>query len=86
MKKKKNQINVPKEDTEIKKFDINEYMDKMKDGQKSKYQTNVIKEDTEIKKFNIEEYMNKMKEKENIKFHHEEFLKDPPKKYRLKNI
>ena len=24
--------------------------------------------------------MNKMKEKENIKFHHEEFLKDPPKK------
>ena len=78
--KKKNQINVPKEDTEIKKFDINEYMDKMKDGQKSKYQTNVIKEDTEIKKFNIEEYMNKMKEKENIKFHHEEFLKDPPKK------
>ena len=55
-------------------------MDKMKDGQKSKYQTNVIKEDTEIKKFNIEEYMNKMKEKENIKFHHEEFLKDLPKK------
>ena len=42
--------------------------------------TNIPKEVKEIQKFNIEEFMKKMKEEETIKYHHEEFLKNPPKK------